>query len=280
MLFLHRVPAPPLDAAIACLWYCEDQPKPFALERVLPSGAAQLIVNLKEDQTRMYKVRDGIVSAATSSGTILSGVASGYCLIDTAETEHAAGVAFHPGGTLPFFALPADILCDCDVPLESLWGRRRTAELRERLLAAPSPEASLDILEQTLLAAWTPCRLHPAVGFALGEFDELPGASRIASVADSTGLSPKRFIERFKTSVGITPKHYCRIRRFQTALAAAENGRRVDWTRIALDCGYFDQAHFIRDFRAFSGITPTGYEIDRTQFRNHVKFVQSSVLAS
>jgi AraC-like DNA-binding protein len=70
-------------------------------------------------------------------------------------------------------------------------------------------------------------------------------------------------------------KTYCRILRLQRAVAWAEQGRRADWTRIALECGYFDQAHFIHDFRSFAGITPTGYDADRTQFRNHVKFLQS-----
>ncbi|MGC4054112.1 MAG: helix-turn-helix domain-containing protein [Paludibaculum sp.] len=102
-------------------------------------------------------------------------------------------------------------------------------------------------------------------------------ASRIGALAAQTGLSPKRFIERFKAAVGLSPKHYCRILRFQGALALAEQGRRVEWTRIALDCGYFDQAHFIHDFRSFAGITPTGYQSDRTEFRNHVKFLQSTI---
>ena len=121
--------------------------------------------------------------------------------------------------------------------------------------------------------------LHPAVTFALDTFAGSPHVDRIAAVADSTGLSAKRFIERFKASVGMAPKQYCRILRFQRALRHAEAGRRVDWTRIALDCGYFDQAHFIHDFRSFAGITPTGYEAGRTQFRNHVKFLQSDSAA-
>jgi AraC-like DNA-binding protein len=98
-------------------------------------------------------------------------------------------------------------------------------------------------------------------------------------VTEMSNLSPKRFIEKFKAAVGVTPKHYCRILRFQQTLAQAENGRRVDWTHIALDCGYFDQAHFIHDFRSFAGITPTGYQAGQTQFRNHVKFIQSETIS-
>jgi AraC-like DNA-binding protein len=274
MLYVSRVPAAPLESSIASIWFCENEPRPFALERVLPTGAAQLIVNLKEDRTRIYQPGP----TEQTSGTVLTGVASRYTLIDTAEQECVAGVAFRPGGTTSFFGLPACEMRDTVIPLEFLWGRSRAVELRQRLLEAPTAAARLDTLERTMLDAWNSARLHPAVSFGLSEFEQRPDIVRIAEVADCAGLSTKRFIEHFKASVGVAPKRYCRILRFQRSLAQAEAGRRVEWTRIALAAGYFDQAHFIHDFRAFAGITPTGYEAGRTQFRNHVKFLQSDDL--
>jgi AraC-like DNA-binding protein len=134
-------------------------------------------------------------------------------------------------------------------------------------------------MERALVEMWRPLDLHPAIALALREFAKRPHDTRISAVTGMSNLSPKRFIERFKTTVGVTPKHYCRILRFQHALSHAENGHRMDWTRIAMDCGYFDQAHFIHDFRAFAGITPTGYQDGQTQFRNHVKFLQSTTVS-
>src|SRR5262249_843306 len=118
--------------------------------------------------------------------------------------------------------------------------------------------------------------LHPAVAHALRVFGRSPRAASIADVTAAIGLSPKRFIERFKTEVGLTPKAFCRVRRFQQALGALNAGADVDWACVALSAGYYDQAHFIHDFRAFSGLTPTMYLASRTEFRNHVKFLQSS----
>ena len=276
MLYLHRVPNPPLDAFIASIWYCENDPRPLALERVLPSGAAQLIVNLKEDQTRLYNA-ELRRRRNTTSGTVLSGVQSRYCIIDTAEQECVLGVSFKPGGLAPFFRIPAQETRDAGIPLDLLWGRR-AIDLREQLLEAPSPHAKLDTMERALTEMWKPLDLHPAIAHALGEFAKRPHDARIAAVTAMSNLSPKRFIERFKAAVGLTPKRYSRILRFQHALAHAETGHRVDWTRIAMDCGYFDQAHFIHDFRSFAGITPTGYQDGQTQFRNHVKFLQSSTI--
>jgi AraC-like DNA-binding protein len=274
MTYLQRVPKPPLDGFIAAIWYCENDPKPLALERVLPSGAAQLIVNLKEDQTCVYQLEHGLRRETTSSGIVLSGVQSRFCIIDTAEQECVLGVAFRPGGLIPFFGVPAYELRDAGIPLNLLWGRR-ASDLREQLLAAPTPFEKLDALERAMAEMWRPIDLHPAVSFALQAFTHRPHDARISEVTGMSNLSAKRFIERFKAAVGLTPKHYCRILRFQHPLSQVDAGRRVDWTRIALDCGYFDQAHFIRDFRSFAGITPTGYREGQTQFQNHVKFLQS-----
>jgi AraC-like DNA-binding protein len=274
MLYRYRVPQPPLDAVIASIWVYQHEPAPHALERILPTGAAQLIINLKEDQTRSYDPARGF-RCETASGTIVAGVSSRYGVIDTSEQEHVLGVVFRPGGTGPLLGVPADETCDRDVPLDALWGRARTAELRERLLACRDAEAQLDVMEAVMRAMWTPPGLHPAVVFALSVLDRAPHSPSIGAVTEAIGLSPKRFIDHFKAAVGVTPKRYCRIRRFQRAVTRAHQGRGVDWTQVALDCGYFDQAHFIHDFRAFAGLTPTAYEAALTPFQNHVKFLQS-----
>jgi AraC-like DNA-binding protein len=274
MRYRHRVPRPPLNSVIESIWLYQNDPRPQALERILPTGAAQLIVNLKEDQTRLYDPECPHRSVSTS-GSVLSGVQSRFQVIDTSEQEYVAGVAFKPGGTVPIMRMPAHEASDTCISLELLWGPRRTATLRERLLGGNDIDSTLDALEAVLQEMWRPPGLHPAVDYALAAFDRAPLTTSIAKVTDAIGLSAKRFIERFKVEVGLTPKRYCRIRRFQRALTLANRGRQVDWTRVALDCGYFDQAHFIHDFRGFAGLTPTAYQSARTAFQNHVTFLQS-----
>jgi AraC-like DNA-binding protein len=274
MSYRFRVPGPPLDSFVASIWVFRSDPLPHTLERIMPTGAAQLIVNLKEDRTRLYDPENPC-RYVSNPGSVLAGARSRFQIIDTSEQEYVAGVAFKPGGTVPFMRMPAHELSEADVPLESLWGRSRTSTLRERLHESGSLDAALDVLEGALRETWTPPGLHPAVAFALSVFDRAPRTPKIAAVSNAIGLSTKRFIERFKIEVGMTPKRYCRLRRFQLALGMAHRGRRVDWPQVALDCGYFDQAHFIHDFRSFSGLTPSGYQSARTSFQNHVKFLQS-----
>jgi AraC-like DNA-binding protein len=274
MDYRYRAPRPPLDSFVEAIWLFHNDPRPHALERILPTGAAQLIVNLKEDETRLYNP-ECLHRCVTTAGSVLAGAQTRYQIIDTSEQEDVAGVVFRPGGTVPFVGVPAHEVSDADVPLDALWGRHHTALLRERLLEGATLDAKLDALEEELRAIWTPRAPHPAVSFALTTFDRAPATTTISAVADTIGLSAKRFIERFKIEVGMTPKRYCRIRRFQRAVTLANRGRNVDWTRVALDCGYFDQAHFIHDFRSFAGLTPTAYQAARTAFQNHVKFLQS-----
>lgn len=277
MLYLTRVPAPPLDQAIAHLWYCRSAPRPFAYERVLPTGAAQLIVNLVEDETRTYEVgAGGQPIERTTSGATLSGVATRFQIIDTAEQEHVVGATFRPGGTLPFFREPAHLLQDADVPLDALWEPRAIACLRERLLEAADAESALDVLEAAFARAWRGRMVHPAVAYAVSDFRRHADVARIGAVTAQVGLSARRFAERFAAEVGVTPKRYCRLLRFQAALRQAHGDRPPAWTDVALAAGYYDQAHFIRDFQAFSGLTPTAYRAQRTAFANHVTFLQSA----
>ena len=131
---------------IESIWVYQNDPRPHALKRVMPTGTAQLIVNLKEDQTRLYDDLESPHRCVSTSGSVLSGVHTRFQVIDTSEQEYVAGVAFKPGGTVPFFRVPAHEASDADVPLESLWGSRRAATLRERLLEGRTLEATLDAL--------------------------------------------------------------------------------------------------------------------------------------
>jgi AraC-like DNA-binding protein len=273
-MFQQRVPRRPLDVAIESVWVFSAPPGPFALERILPTGRAQLIVNLKGDRLRAYDTEPPY-RCTTGPGTVLAGVSSRHAIIDTAETEHVAGVTFAPGGLSYLFDIPAHETRDVDVALADLWGRAQTIVLRERLLESPTPAAVLDVLEDVLLAHWRPESLHKSVAYALDVFQRVPHLARIDAVTKTVGLSPKRFIERFTREVGVTPKRFCRLRRFQRVTARIHQGQTVDWAQLALECGYADQAHFNHEFREFSGLTPRRYLLQSGPFQNHVKILQS-----
>jgi len=263
------IPAPPLSEFVELLWLYEGYQQPHSKERLLPDGSMELVINLNDDLTRVYDPHD-TEKLRTLRGSVVVGAHSEFFVIDTAEQHSVVGVHFKPGGAFPFLGLPASELRNALVSLEDLWGGL-AGELRERLLEAGRPQAKLRVLEQVLLArAAARLERHPAVAFALHQFHGLPHTRTIAEVTGQIGLSAKRFIQVFSGEVGLTPKLFCRVRRFQRVLRHIGAGRPVEWAAVAVDCGYFDQAHFIRDFRAFSGINPTAYISQRTEHLNHV----------
>jgi AraC-like DNA-binding protein len=269
MASYSRIPGPPLSAFVDMFWLYEGYQQPHKLERLLPDGSIELVVNLKEDVTRVYDPRD-TAKVTTLTGSSIAGPHSEFFVIDTAEQHTVAGIHFKPGGAFPFLCLPSTELHNRLVSLDDLWGPL-ARQFRERLLEAPTAEAKFDVMGRVLIArAAGRFARHPAVAFALREFRAAPRDRTIGAVTGQIGLSARRFIQVFSAEVGLNPKLFCRVRRFQRALRHADRGRRVDWAGLAADCGYFDQAHFIHDFRAFSGISPSAYAAQRTEHLNHV----------
>jgi AraC-like DNA-binding protein len=255
---------------VEAIWLCDGYSAAHTKELILPDGSVQLVINLREDVTRVYDRRH-TDEYRSLGGSVVSGARSEFAVIDTAGQASVAGVHFKPGGAFPFLGLPANALRNEHVSVEALWGAAGV-ELRERLLEASAPEARFRILENALLAqAGGPPGPHPALDYALWEFQRMPILRTISSVAERIGLSKRRFIQVFDERVGLTPKLYCRVRRFQWALRLIARGGRIEWADLAVNCGYFDQAHFIHDFANFSGLNPSAYLNRRTGHLNHVR---------
>lgn len=270
MLYRQRHPAPPLSAFIEAFWYTLGYQVPHRRERVLPNGSIQLIINLAQDYVIDHaRVPEGC-RVPLMPPSLIVGVQSEYVVIDTADLAEMVGIQFLPGGFVPFVALPADEFSNAHVSLEAVWGPD-AARLRERLQDALDPETKFQILEAYLLVrARNRLIRHPAVDFAVRQFQMSQHAGIVDDVTRQLGLSRRRFSQVFREQVGATPKLYSRIRRFQQAIGQIRRGRDIQWVDLALSCGYWDQSHFVNDFRAFSGINPTTYVANTLQWANHV----------
>jgi AraC-like DNA-binding protein len=236
------------------LWAYDAYGAGHARERVLPNGTSEIVFVLGDDRTT----------------PVVCGAHSESFVIETASCPTLLGVHFRPGGAVPFLKLPADELTNMQVSLDALWGSL-ASELKGRLLEARTWTARFRIVAAVLLGRLTadPSR-HPAVAFALRAIQAAPHAHTIGQLTARIGLSPRRFIQVFTSEVGLTPKVFCRVRRFQRVLELIEREAEVDWADVAVAGGYYDQAHFIHDFRAFSGINPTSYRRAGVRERNHV----------
>jgi AraC-like DNA-binding protein len=180
------------------------------------------------------------------------------------------GAHFKPGVAARFLHFPASELTDQVVELDRIWGQPGW-DLRDALLAAPGPSAKFQLLEGFLRQ-----RLQRAPGVAEATRHAVrrltlePQTVSIQQLACAAGLSHKQFIERFRREVGITPKRFCRIRRFHQLLQQTAGPRAIDWADLASACGYYDQAHLIHDFQAFAGLKPSAYLAQRIDESNFV----------
>jgi len=234
-----------------------------ALERVLPNARVHLMVNLDEDEFRTYEG----AAVQRTKGAVLAGPHSEATVIDTREQRHLVTVNFRLGGAARFFDTPLGETRDQLIELDLLWGRDG-AVLREQLLEAPTPAATLQILESTLLRHLVDAREpDPAIAFAARAFER--GGS-IAQVTEHLGLLPKTFVRRFRNQAGVTPKRFSRVRRLQRLVQSIRDPRAADWAELAVQHGYTDQAHLIHDFRELTGLTPAAYRPRSYEERNHV----------
>jgi AraC-like DNA-binding protein len=207
--------------------------------------------------------------ANARGGFLMGARAEAFC-IETSRPISVMGVHFRPGGSFPFMKIPAGEVQGAIVPWEEIW-RGRASALRERLLENPAPAVRFRLLERFLLDEIArPLAWHPSVAFGLTRFASADPPASVAEVVDRTGLSQRRFTGVFRDQVGLSPKVYSRLLRFQGALRRLEAGSGEDLAGLALDCGYFDQAHFNHDFRSFSGLTPTSFVAQWAGRTNHV----------
>jgi len=265
-------PGPPLDQFVDCFWYWESAPRPHAKERLLPNGEPGIVFNLRDLPFRIYDAQN--LSRYSSYGSaVFSGAGTEGFVIDTDSEECVFGIQFRPGGAFPFSKVPASEFANRSLPLDDLW-RQNTAQMRDRLLSAATVAQKFSVAEACLMQQLVrPLELHPAVRFGLNKFCRAPHLISVSSLIEETGLSQRHFIDTFRQQVGLTPKAFSRVRRFQRALRSVHGTKEVDWVSVALGCGYYDQAHFIHDFKVFSGFTPSQYLAKATEHLNHVPMV-------
>lgn len=262
------IPDPPLSSFVSCFWI-RRRPAEAVRELALPTGTAELVINLRDERLRVVG-RNSLGEDGGFRDGVICGPHSEYFLIDSAANEEVIGVNFRPGGIFPFLDTPSDHLQNSLLPLDAVWGSR-AVQLRDELVNARSNLERFRVLERFLLQrAYRPLLLDPRVTHALRVLQSSSGPFHIAGLAEEAGLSQRRFIELFRTTTGLSPKQYFRVRRLQAALRAIERGEVHSWADVAYSHGYYDQSHFNRDFHAMTGMIPSEYAARLGDRPNHV----------
>jgi AraC-like DNA-binding protein len=177
------------------------------------------------------------------------------------------GVHFKPWGISPFVDLPAIELRDRWVPAGASW-QGSLDRIRDQAGDLASPGAALRVLEEELRSrlASAPSRGLDLVQHAGGQLETSHGAVPVGALTDAAGVSGNHLAAQFKSHVGVTPKRVARIYRFARLILAVDALGPVDWAELAHTAGYFDQAHLSKEFKDFTGHTPTEYLALRRRF--------------
>jgi AraC-like DNA-binding protein len=199
---------------------------------------------------------------------LMVGQMTGPLWLQPPQRVHTIGLRFRPGGLAPFVTDRVDLLTDRSPSLEDLWGHDGRS-LEDQLRGT-----SDDVERLAIVAAFLDQRWHPwkgraaAVDAAIGRLMRARGRVRVSGLARDAGLSPRQFERVFRERVGLAPKLLARVVRFQHMLAelARREGRPGGMAGLALECGYYDQAHFVRDFKQFAGVSPTAFVSENTRF--------------
>jgi AraC-like DNA-binding protein len=249
MLYREIIPQSPLNKHVECFWTLESSAPSSQPERILPDGCIELILNFGDrfsqhcDDTRKLQPKNFLVGQMT-----------GPIMISPSGPVQLIGIRFHPGGTLPFLRMPLDELTNNVVELGSL-----SSALERDLLVATSQSPSLfekiRAIESFLTRCLTNGKHESGLMKIAARIVDSRGLIAVDELANDAGISSRQLERRFLREVGVGPKLLGRLIRFQQVFRAVEQNNNA-WAQIAVECGYYDQAHLIRDFNQFAQQTP------------------------
>jgi AraC-like DNA-binding protein len=249
-------PAPELEDAVEGMWLVDGMTS-YDTGRVLPRGNAHLMFNLGAPQ---YLVDPhGVRAPVEYRRSWISGQQSSPLDVANGGATSIIGVRFLPLGAWRVLGIAQHELAGQVVDLDALLGDAIHA-LHQRLLEAGSVIERFACFEAWLLHRVRQCgRAHFALRWAVDRLVASRGALPIGQLAAELGYSRKHVAQLFQREVGLTPKAFARVQRFAGALARLREARVVRWDEFALDCGYYDQAHLIREFQACAGHSPASF---------------------
>ena len=267
MAFIFHVPSPPLNSYINRFYYPDGAILP-PREKILPLPALDLKINFGGAFQVYHADHDEPFAALTESWVL--GLWGTSHIVDWPLDMRYIGVSFKPGWASLFLQFPLSELQNQVVSLDAIWGQF-AAEFRERLYLAPTIQSRFALLEEFLLARLreAPQGLK-AVQYAVREIARYHGVLSIRELSQRMGMSQKHLITQFWRMVGCTPKELARLYRFAQVVEGIDPVQPVDWTRVAHQFCYHDQSHFNRDFKEFTGHTPTDYlRLRRQMYDEH-----------
>jgi AraC-like DNA-binding protein len=269
MILQTCVPAFPLNQFVEAFIYFEGLQYAHKLDRFLPNGDTEILISFHDTPQHIHD-NHTLREIQACRHVWASGLRTAPITIPSGTGSAMMVIAFKKGQAAPFFPFPMNEIADRVMDADLVWGRE-FGNLREKLLATKAIHQRFKVVEEFLLCKFrSRLAIDPCVAFAVREMTSHPATISIARMNAHIGYSQKHFTELFRRHVGVTPKAYLKIMRFQRVVQTITAAESIDWTRVALDCGFYDQAHFIHDFKRFAGFTPAQFAQIQTSYQDYL----------
>ncbi len=265
MKYTEYQPSPELARYVECVWFVHDKSATAAnvADRVFPDGCIEWIFHLQSGFQALslghwhLQPRSFVVGEMTS-----------FLLLQPTGPVATMGVRFRPGGAYRFLPRPVDALTDAAIATGDVWGSAGD-RLVERVLNASDDSERVKMVEQFLTEQMTRTAPRLRLEVAVRELVRHRGLTRIDVLAENIGWSRRQLEREFRVYAGLTPKALARIIRFQNLLRVSGERRLREWATLALEVGYSDQPHMVREFQEFTGHSPTQQQATIGDFARH-----------
>lgn len=254
MFYKEFSPSPTLAPFVECVWQLEVDNSIPSPERIIPDGNTELIIHYG-DCPKEFNPNSG--QWEHQGRVLFAGQRKNFLLLETGKKSGMIGVRFHPAGAAQFLKVPMSETSNAVLDL-SCWSPKCIADLEDQILEASGMDRVKTVIAflETRLLALRPDfivnEIANLIRFSQGKVDYRKFTAKF-------NISERQIERRFLQSVGIGPKQLARTIRFQSVLEEIARFPEIPLTDIAMSHDYFDQSHFIREFKGFTGLSPKVY---------------------
>jgi AraC-like DNA-binding protein len=256
-------PSAELQPFVKCYWTL-DHPGDETLtkQRVVPDGCMEMIFH-HGDLYRQY-FEDG--TSVLQPRSFVFGQITTYLEIAPTGNSGIIAARFLPEGLAPFLSIPVSALEGKAVDMYTLFGEKGKT-LEEEILNARDTKQRLQLIESFLLSLLEqPQTIDTITKACVEAIIQSQGQLGMTELADQVNINRRNMERRFASVIGISPKQLSKVVRLQATLRMLEQKKFSSLTSLAYENGYYDQAHFIKDFREFTGMSPKSFYVENLKF--------------
>jgi AraC-like DNA-binding protein len=259
MEFRRIHPPAELRKLVECYWIARNPDPAPVLQKIIPDGFPELIFHFGDP----YRIQLAD-TWEQQANNLLAGQITKFFFLENSGTSDILGIKLNPAAVTQLFDINMSALCDRVVPLDEV-GHPWLLNVHRIIREAGDHEMRIQLFNQQLIN-FQSIKNNP-LERAIEAIQQSRGAISVSALCQQCGFSERQAERYFKRYIGLPPKFFARVIRFSHIFQVARE-KKLSWSEVGLESGFYDQAHFIKDFKAFSGEDPSRYFFDEPTLAN------------